>query len=108
MTREEEIVELTQRSCSMYRRNEPLERTCAGMKKCDCKCLNYNRCEILYDTGWRKQIEAEWKSNSENFGNTYDYFYCSHCGNYTNERHPYRLGKYCSFCGAKMKERTND
>ena len=54
MTREEEIIELTKRTCDAYRRQEPLERTCGGFAKCDCKCLQYNRCEAIYDSDWRK------------------------------------------------------
>lgn len=50
MTKEEIIIELTKRTCPTYRRQEPLEQTCGGFAKCDCKCLQYNRCEIVYDT----------------------------------------------------------
>jgi hypothetical protein len=57
----------------------------------------------MFDKGYRKQSEGEWISNSEKFSNIYDSFYCSNCKNYTTERNPYRLGKYCSFCGARMK-----
>lgn len=85
-----------------------LRRGCAGTICTDCPgakydhCGDYNKAVNLYEAGWHKPTEAEWKSNSEQFSNIYNHFYCSHCNNYTNERNPYKLGKYCSFCGAKM------
>ena len=103
MTREEEIIELTKRTCNAYRRQEPLERTCGGFQECDCKCLQYNRCEAVYDAGWRKQIEVEWlpiKQYSEKWGvETINYYRCPICDNlkYTDG------ANYCSKCGAKMK-----
>lgn len=57
---------------------------------------------FLAEAGWRIVPQAEWKTNTEQFSNIYNHFYCSHCGNYTDERNPHKLGKYCSFCGAEM------
>lgn len=98
MTREEEIIELTKRTCNAYRRQEPLERTCGGFQKCDCKCLHYNRCEAVYDAGWRKQIEAEWTLNRDGSGT------CGRC--HFTQRSVYdqdSYQRYCGCCGAKMK-----
>ena len=58
--------------------------------------------EFVINQGYCKQSAATWMSNTEKFSNIYDHFYCSNCKNYTDERNPYRLGNYCSFCGAKM------
>lgn len=62
----------------------------------------YDLSRMIIENGYSKQSEGEWISNSEKFSNIYDSFYCSNCKNYTTERNPYRLGKYCSFCGAQM------
>lgn len=59
--------------------------------------------ESLYNANFRKVERGEWKTNHEKFCNIYDHFYCSNCGNYTEERNPYKLGKYCSYCGADMR-----
>lgn len=67
-----------------------------------CLCADWYSAERLYKAGYRKQTEAEWIKTSDQ-PNCYDDFYCSHCKNYTDERNPHRLGKYCSFCGSKMK-----
>ena len=104
MTREEEIIELTKRTCNAYRRQEPLDRTCGGFQECDCKCLQYNRCEAVYDAGWRKQIAAEWKPYTEYYADDYSecntrrVWSCSRCGRLEKYKEP-----YCN-CGAKMRE----
>ena len=101
MTREEEIIELTKRTCNTYRRQEPHERTCGEFQKCDCKCLQHNRCEAVYDASWRKQIEAEWIPNDVYYSPMDCYvvqgYICSHCKTKVDE-----YTNYCSYCGAKM------
>lgn len=100
MTREEEIIELTKRTCDAYRRQEPLEKTCGGFKKCDCKCLQYNRCEMVYNVGWRKQIEAEWIHHPylDSAGCVvWISFRCSNCNETNGTNYD-----YCPNCGAKM------
>lgn len=101
MTREEEIIELTKRTCNAYRRQEPLARTCGGFQECDCKCLQYNRCEAVYDAGWHKQIEAEWIPNDVYYSPMDCYvvqgYTCSNCKTKVDE-----YTNYCSYCGAKM------
>ena len=95
MTRDEQIDRLATELCEV----------CRSRHKCNTegKCtMVYIVAEGLYEVDYRKQIKAEWKTNSEKFSNIYDHFYCSNCNNYTDERNPYRLGKYCSYCGAKM------
>jgi hypothetical protein len=34
------------------------EKRCAGVQECDMKCLHYQRCEALYNEGYRKQSEV--------------------------------------------------
>jgi hypothetical protein len=64
--------------------------------------------ELLYDKGYRKQIEGHW------FILEYEYFTCSECGYYhpngcdTTKEAKEKLAegiypKYCADCGAKMK-----
>lgn len=50
---------------------------------------------ILYDAGYRKQIEAEWITDEKG------YVTCSNCG----EEHTWDEFRptYCDMCGAKMK-----
>jgi hypothetical protein len=78
---------------------------CGGCNECyHSLCADWYRAERLYKAGYRKQSEAEWISASgKDFGSIYDNFYCSNCRDYTQERNPYRLSKYCPNCGAKMK-----
>ena len=58
--------------------------------------------EMIYDAGYRKEIEGEWK-RSKNC--KYDYF-CTACGvksRFNIYRNHDMLTKYCPHCGAKMK-----
>ena len=77
---------------------------CGG---CGCKpCAIIEHCKELYNAGYRKQKEGEWKFNEER-----DSFVCSLCGgealldahfiglDYGIEV----LSDYCPNCGAKMK-----
>lgn len=56
----------------------------------------------LYNAGWRKQIEAEWKPYIEYYAddysecNTRKVWTCSRCGRLEKQKEP-----YCN-CGAKM------
>ena len=100
MTREEQIRELTILTCDMYCRNK--EKKCAGIQECDMKCLQYNRCENVYDN-WHycKQIEAEWIPIDVYYSPMNCYvvqgYHCSNCktkfDSYSN---------YCPHCGAIM------
>ena len=69
--REKQIEEMTKITCSMYCRDK--EKKCAGVQECDMKCLQYQRCETLYNAGYRKQSEGEW----EKFEG--ERFICSNC-----------------------------
>lgn len=55
MTDKQQIEEFTKITCDMYRRD--YEKKCAGVQECDMKCLQYQRCEALYNIGWRKVPE---------------------------------------------------
>ena len=59
------------------------------------------RATALYDTGWHKQIEAEWIPNDVYYSPMDCYvvqgYTCSHCKTKVDE-----YTNYCSYCGAKM------
>ena len=55
MSKEKQIEEMTKLTCQMYCRGR--DKKCGGVQDCDCKCLHYNRCEALYNAGYRKQSE---------------------------------------------------
>lgn len=59
MNKEKQIEEMAKITCQMYRRDK--EKKCAGVQECDCKCLQYNRCEALYNAGYRKASEVAWE-----------------------------------------------
>lgn len=73
------------------------------------QCINYNsigeckptecqiadKAEALYNTGYRKQIKAEWIISSDGY-----YPYCSNC---KNEPKNGVMTDYCPNCGARMK-----
>ena len=52
MTDKQQIEEMAIMLCDMYRRDS--EKKCAYVQECDMKCLHYQRCEALYNTGYRK------------------------------------------------------
>ena len=60
--------------------------------------------EVLYNAGYRKQSEGEWKHPPyAPFGGSYEMKRCSVCGykpDFDSEN-PYT--KFCPNCGAKMK-----
>ncbi len=55
MSKEKQIEEMAKTTCQMYRRDK--EKKCAGVQECDMKCLHYQRCEALYNAGYRKQSD---------------------------------------------------
>jgi hypothetical protein len=60
-----------------------------------------NIAEVLYEAGYRKQVEGEWEERTEynEFEDCEDEFYqCSEC-----ELCIYYTPKFCPNCGAKMK-----
>ena len=56
MDREKQIEEMAKITCSRYCRNK--EKKCANVQECDMKCLHHQRCEALYNAGYRKQSEV--------------------------------------------------
>lgn len=58
MDREKQIEEMAKITCSMYCRDK--EKKCANVQECDMKCLHHQRCEALYNAGYRKQNIGEW------------------------------------------------
>lgn len=86
-------------------------RGCAG-KICTLNCPGaeydhcgeYNKAVMLYDAGWRRQIEAErepiTKINKQFAVSVIVGFNCSNCGTEQEVE-----TNYCSNCGAKMSGR---
>ena len=52
MTDKQQIEEMAIMLCDMYRRDG--EKKCAYIQECDMKCLHYQRCEALYNIGYRR------------------------------------------------------
>lgn len=95
MTKEKQIEEMTKITCSMYCRDR--DKKCAGVQECDMKCLQYQRCEVLYNAGYRKQTEGKWLTK----GDFFHVFACSVCGSTVD--FPFQRTFYCPNCGANMK-----
>jgi hypothetical protein len=70
-------------------------------KPCDLKCEHFTDAQYLYEKGYRKQSEGEWKWISD------DDVICSACGKvfYTADNADAGLSiwSFCPNCGAKMK-----
>ena len=87
--------------------NKQIEEMTKNLTKCaceceyDCSCSEKEHAEILYNAGYRKQVEGEWIEDMHDWDFTpYDYNYCtcSVCGNREQIKSP-----YCRECGARMK-----
>ena len=90
-----------------------IEEMVKTISTCECNCLNckvcysWKLCEALYNAGYRKQSEGEWKYQFTLDG---DRFYeCSVCGRQVvinclcnKKRNASEFYPYCH-CGAKMK-----
>lgn len=77
---------------------------------CNYNCLAYEKAEALYNAGYRKQSEGEWKQTEEPMGwHDVDCVECSACGEswVLNDNLDFDLTveywHYCPNCGAKMK-----
>ena len=55
MDEEKQIEQMARITCQMY--TPQYDKRCAGVGECDYKCLHYQRCEVLYATGYHKQPE---------------------------------------------------
>lgn len=94
-----QINEMAKSLCNDY--NENCHITC----NCSHDCFVEDDCRTLYNAGYRKQIEGEWRSElvkrCDWKGKERQYYQpnsCSLCHNATLTRTP-----YCPKCGAKMK-----
>ena len=97
MTKEKQIEEMAHSLCCQ-------ECGCAECES-DYRCEFSVECEILYNAGYRKQSEGEWRSElirrCDWKGREQQYFQpnsCSICHNAVATRTP-----FCPNCGAKMK-----
>lgn len=80
-----------------------IEEMVKTISTCECNCLNckvcysWKLCEALYNAGYRKQSEGEWKKPSR-----YSEPVCTKC-----KKSPCQyfgmLPPFCPNCGAKMK-----
>ena len=82
-----------------------IRKGCVGKLCTDCpghgydNCGDYNKVAMLYDAGWRKQVEAKWIQD-QIFRRIY---LCSNCKDSHRIERPTKLTPYCGNCGAKMK-----
>ena len=95
MDREKQIEEMAKITCSMYCRNK--EKKCANIQECDMKCLHHQRCEVLYNAGYRKQNMGEWIMVREGIT---EKVVCSNCN---SEKGSFMKPPFCNQCGAIMK-----
>ena len=100
MSKEKQIEEMALELCRPRNIVKMIHhRTCGN---CDTSsCDIYELCVDLYNAGYRKQSEGEWKWISD------DDCICSVCGKVfysaDNADAGTSLWKYCPNCGAKMK-----
>ena len=92
----EQIEEMAHELCGM---NSSCE-----VCRLDKLCLARNSADILYNAGYRKQSEGEWRVQSVGRADCFVFFFklCSEC-NYCYKSTSPTGYKYCPNCGAKMK-----
>lgn len=107
MSKEKQIEEMARIICNLCTEEGCL---CDG-GYCNFNCNDYERAKRLYNAGYRKQREGEWKLEHETYGE----MRCSVCGKECPiERKPdpyedyqmtdfYVTSTFCPNCGAKMK-----
>lgn len=66
-----------------------------------CRAI-YREAEALYNDGYRKQSEGEWK-----LGKSGCMYFCSSCGYAAHPREEEEWS-YCPACGARMKGEKNE
>lgn len=98
MTKKQQIEQMARTTCQMYCRQ--YEKRCAGVAACNYKCLHYQRCEALYETGYRKQSEGEWIPTYTYTAEGTGIYKCSLCGR--KSANP-KADNFCPNCGAEMK-----
>ena len=76
MSRDKQIEEMAIITCQMYRREQ--EKKCAGVQECDMKCLHYQRCEALYNLGYRKASDVALGA-VDNFQSRLRNIFCTMC-----------------------------
>lgn len=93
MSKEKQIEEMAKIFCGM-------KNGCDGCMWDKVHCNERNCAEEIYNAGYRKQIEGEWKPIMQELGYC-DTLECSICGEIIDvSQGDY---KYCPNCGAKMK-----
>ena len=88
--KEKQIEEMAKTMCPNYG-----EESCRNFCMARNGCFIRNGAEILYNAGYRKQIDGEWKINSDGY-----YPYCPNCN---TEPKNGVMSNFCPNCGAKMK-----
>ena len=86
-------------------REKQIEKMAKALRRYECfgncqpcaKCWAYPMAEMLYNEGYRKQSEGEWK-----LGKSGCMYFCSCCGHVAHPREEEEWN-YCPNCGRPMK-----
>ena len=74
-------------------------KTCINRIDSNKECCFIKQAKAIYNAGYRKERQGEWKYNRNPAPNEKSY-YCSLC---VQGESDYGIDKYCPNCGAKMK-----
>ena len=95
MDREKQIEEMATVINEMDERNAHYYDECMG--ECEAFADANAIAKVLYDAGYCKQSEGEWKQAY----NSSPRYFCTHCNHFYNNK----SFKYCPNCGAKLEGR---
>ena len=104
-----ELIEELADKCCIYHDLHAVQKSCIGCWRRTSGCSKFTLLSKLVEEGCRLERVGEWVvAKTESAWNDAEYPYmhkCSLCG---NEVPSQDLTQYCSYCGAKMTEETNN